>query len=167
MRSRRLCGVMLLVLQAATGVSCEGDSTETPQDLGPQVTLDQNLQLLALQCDDSPIINDAGYAITYGCRFLHHCYKIKHFGQPAVGELDVCGAGGHCFHRLINTCERWLLIDNGQIDIIINKKTGAIATHNRYHGTGVDLLPKTLKVPVSVVPHWWDGGPGKDRSRAQ
>lgn len=165
MRIRRLCAVMLLVWPTVAGVSCKSDSTETPQDRGVQLTLDQNSQLLAQLCDDSPIIDDAGYAITYGCRFLHHCYKIKHSGRAVVGDLDVCGAGGYCFHRLVNVCERWLLIDDGQIDIIVNQETGAVATHNRYHGTGVDLLPKSLQVPISIVPHRLDGGPGKDKNR--
>jgi len=156
---------MLLVAAAAAGASCKNDSAEVPQDLGVLRILDQNPQLLAQQCDDSPIIDDAGFAISYGCRFLHHCYKINHSGQRVKGDWDVCGAGGYCLHRLVTVCERWLLIDDGQIDIIVNKKSGAIATHNRYHGTGVDLLPKSLKVPVSIVSHQGDGGPGKDKNR--
>jgi hypothetical protein len=104
-------------------------------------------------CDSSPIILEDGTMVTYGCEFLHHCYKITNNGEEVVGDLELCGADGYCVYRLTHVCGHWYLLDDGEISIIIDNDTGEVFTHGRMHTGEPDDLPDVMVLPLSTTPH--------------
>jgi len=164
-----------VLLVAAT--ACEQVGTTSPpadvaagRDAGTDVRAPSLVDAgpAAQECDDSPIVTPDGYMVTYGCRFIHHCYKVRASGDSVEDrQLEVCGADDTCLFRLTHVCERWRLVDDGSIDVLVNSRTGEVFTHSRLHGFDlrvdagadrlpdgrvIDRLPAALEVPVSVRP---------------
>ena len=113
---------------------------------------DAAVDSIAGECDDSPIRAGDGY-VMHGCRFLHHCYKVRHNGVAVSGDLQLCGADDVCLYRVTHICERWVLINNGEQDILVNTRTGTASTHASSHGGNIEGLPGPLALPVYLGPH--------------
>ena len=164
-----------LLLAGAT--ACEEQAPTSPQagaDTGRDAGTDARGPSLvdagptARECDESPVITPDGYMATYGCRFIHHCYKVRVNGDSVEEQqLEVCGADGTCLIRVTHLCERWRLVDDGSMDILVNGRTGEVFTHSRLHGFDlrmdagadrlpdgrvIDRVPEVLETPVSVRP---------------
>ena len=119
-------------------------------------------------CDSSPVVTPNGFFATYGCRFIHHCYKVRNNGLDLEDkEIELCGADGACLFRVTHVCERWYLINDGTKDILVSSTTGDVLTHNRLHGwtptpdadagtvpdgAPIDPTPAFLELPVSARP---------------
>ena len=144
-------GVLASLLSVGLG-ACSSD-----EEL-PAAELDRESQ-----CDGSTEILPGGMSVMYGCAFQHHVYKIRTYGDEVQGDLRVCDADDRCVRRLTYTCERWLLLDDGERSIIVNADTGAVATHGRFHATDsatvADVLPQSLTPPIRTEPSPTDAGP--------
>jgi len=102
-------------------------------------------------CEPTPVEVAPGVFTRYGCDFLNHAFKLRNFGVPAQSSLRICGADGYCLRWLRYTCDHFVLIFDGEVEIIVDMDTGLISTHAKTHQQP-DPHPDALALPLSTEP---------------